>query len=648
MRAAVRTTIFEAIHLRDGTVTRRVDGEPDDASPSIRVQAALTTHPEFDGPLIAVSFLREPEPQVPKSMDLSEDEVIAQYERELEQAQRDLQRTVEEYEESNQKLRASNEELMSMNEELQSTTEELETSKEELQSMNEELQTVNDELNEKIRELDSINSDLRNLMRSTDIGTIFLDRDLSIKRFTDPATDFFNLLPSDHGRPFDHLTHSLEADDLADDARRVLEEVTTIEREVSTQEGHHLLVRVLPYLTTDDRIDGVVLTFVDITERQRIKDRLAESEKKFRTVFESAVDPMFIYELNEEGSPSTILDANGSAFEMTGLSRESLGEASLDEKLSGPDFSFLDHLRELEGSSQSETEARLNLGINRDGVHAEIQTTRIALNARTLAVTVVRDITHQKAYEEALIESKDRAEKLAELRSMFLSTLSHDVRSPLTTIMTIASVLQTETAGEHLEMLDRIQRAAEQLRTILDSILRMAELETNEVSAQPEEFDLVYKVDEVLDLHESVAERRGLVLEYDGPDRCDVRLDSRFITQILNNLVDNAIKYTNEGRIGLRISVDETFVRLEVEDTGAGIPPEQQELVFDWFERGTDNPTGELGSVGLGLAITKLLVEAMDGSVAVESEPGEGSTFIVTVPREMDVQSDASPVAPVN
>ncbi|MFB6350243.1 MAG: PAS domain-containing protein, partial [Bradymonadaceae bacterium] len=166
---------------------------------------------------------------------------------------------------------------MSMHEELQSTTEELQTSKEELQSMNEELTTVNEELNDKIDQLDAANSDLRNLLRSTDIGTIFLDRQLRIKRFTDPVTDYVNLISSDEGRPFEHVTHSLEAEGLVEDARRAMEEPTRIEREIDTGDGRHLLVRAMPYLNVDDRIDGTVLTFIDITDRKRVEHKLARS-----------------------------------------------------------------------------------------------------------------------------------------------------------------------------------------------------------------------------------------------------------------------------------------------------------------------------------------------------------------------------------
>jgi two-component system, chemotaxis family, CheB/CheR fusion protein len=190
-----------------------------------------------------------------------------------------LTTTIEQYEALLEEIRASNEELQAMNEELRSATEELETSKEELQSINEELTTVNQELKSNVEELSRMNSDLQNLMASTEIGTIFLDRQLRIKRFTPPAQALFNLISSDIGRPLSDLTHRLNYGGLTDDANRVLSDLRMIEREVSSN-GHWFLTRILPYRTLDDRIDGVVLAFVDITERKRIEAERLELERE--------------------------------------------------------------------------------------------------------------------------------------------------------------------------------------------------------------------------------------------------------------------------------------------------------------------------------------------------------------------------------
>ncbi|HLJ55463.1 MAG TPA: chemotaxis protein CheB [Chthonomonadaceae bacterium] len=190
-----------------------------------------------------------------------------------------LDATVEQYEATVEELKASNEELQAINEEMRSATEELETSKEELQSINEELTTVNHELKSNVEELSRVNSDLQNLMASTEIGTVFLDRQLRIKRFTPSAQDIFNLIASDVGRPLTDITHKLNYDKISEDAVHVLRDLKTTEREVQSA-GHWLLVRVLPYRTVDDHIDGVVLTFIDITDRKRSDEERMALERQ--------------------------------------------------------------------------------------------------------------------------------------------------------------------------------------------------------------------------------------------------------------------------------------------------------------------------------------------------------------------------------
>jgi two-component system CheB/CheR fusion protein len=169
-----------------------------------------------------------------------------------------------------------------MNEEYKSMTEELETSKEELQSVNEELKTVNRELEEKVEALEKANSDLKNLMAATDIGTLFLGRDLQIQRFTPRVETLFNVQPSDTGRPIGDFTHTLDYDRLTADARSVLEDLAPVEREVSTQDDEWFLVRHHPYRTAEDRIDGVVITFVDITRRKHAEQELLEANEQLQ------------------------------------------------------------------------------------------------------------------------------------------------------------------------------------------------------------------------------------------------------------------------------------------------------------------------------------------------------------------------------
>jgi two-component system CheB/CheR fusion protein len=194
---------------------------------------------------------------------------VVQLEEEVRRLRQRLQTTTDEFVRANEEVKSANEELQSINEEYHSTTEELETSKEELQSVNEELQTVNSELKNKLDVISEAHSDMENFIASTNFATLFLNRELRIERYTPATTELFNILPGDIGRPISHLTNKLDYENLTEDAVQVLKNLTPVEREVQDSKGHYLILKVRPYRTSDHRIDGVILTFVDITNRKK-------------------------------------------------------------------------------------------------------------------------------------------------------------------------------------------------------------------------------------------------------------------------------------------------------------------------------------------------------------------------------------------
>jgi len=204
-------------------------------------------------------------------------------ERQLLRAREDVQAGREEMQSSQEELKSMNEELQSTNEELQSTNEELTTSKEEMQSLNEELQTVNTELHTKLDELSGANSDMKNLLNSTDIATVFLDNDLRLRRFTSQAKTIVKFIPSDVGRPFTDLASDLIYPALVTDAHEVLRSLVFSERSIATGDGRWFTVRIMPYRTMDNRIDGVVITFADITAAKKVEAGLREQNSDLNT-----------------------------------------------------------------------------------------------------------------------------------------------------------------------------------------------------------------------------------------------------------------------------------------------------------------------------------------------------------------------------
>lgn len=275
LRLELRAALFRAAQSGGAAEVRQAPVELD--GKRRRVDVKVVPAKDLAPDLFLVTFTLGEEPVQPgeDTAPVALDEPIVQHlEREMEQIKSTLRDTVEQYEASTEELKASNEELQAMNEELRSATEELETSREELQSINEELTTVNHELKNKVEELGHANSDLQNLMGATAIATVFLDRSMNIMRFTHSAAPIFNLIPSDLGRPLSDLQHRIDYPEMASDAERVLNTLAPVEREVRGAHGRCYLARMLPYRTVDDRIAGVVLTFVDITDRQRTLEEL--------------------------------------------------------------------------------------------------------------------------------------------------------------------------------------------------------------------------------------------------------------------------------------------------------------------------------------------------------------------------------------
>lgn len=209
-----------------------------------------------------------------KSRRRSRSAIEKELQDELKQAHEQIQVLREKMQSSQEELKASNEELQSTNEELQSTNEELTTSKEEMQLMNEELRTVNAELLSKVDDLSSVNNDMKNLVDSTEIATIFLDADLNVRRFTSHVSDIFKLISSDIGRPLSDVSTKLNYIDLEDNARKVLKTLVFIEKEITTNDGRWFKVRIMPYRTQENLIDGVIITFIDISEAKRLETEL--------------------------------------------------------------------------------------------------------------------------------------------------------------------------------------------------------------------------------------------------------------------------------------------------------------------------------------------------------------------------------------
>jgi two-component system CheB/CheR fusion protein len=391
-------------------------------------------------------------------------EIVRQLQEELRLTQVRLRTMREESEAGNEELRATNEELQSINEEYRSTSEELETSKEELQSINEELQTVNLELKLKLESISRAHSDLQNLMAATDFGTLFLDTGLRIKRFTPRLTDLFNVTPNDEGRPITDFTHALDYDDMASQAQLVLKNLVPIEREIPDHKGGWYLVRMRPYRTIDDKIDGVVATFVDITERRRVEEALRKSEDRLRQemqLVELSRSPIFVWDFDDG-----ILQWNRGSEELYGYAREEAIGQRKEELLKpivlGSSFDALRQTLLESGTWKGRVKHHAKDG-HELTVESHIELVEIA--GRRLVLESTRDITERERWEER--------------QKLLLSELSHRVKNTLTVVQSMArqTLRTSSTDDEFVERFEgRLMALANAHRLLVDSEWQGAEL----------------------------------------------------------------------------------------------------------------------------------------------------------------------------
>jgi two-component system CheB/CheR fusion protein len=338
---------------------------------------------------------------------------------ELRRLRSELQVTAETLQATNEEMKASSEEATSINEELQSTNEELETSQEELQSLNEELTTVNAQLQAKMEEHEATSNDLSSLLSSTDIAVIFLDMRFRIRRFTPAVRDLLELIPSDVGRPLSDLRKKFVDPDLLEDARAVLDTLIPVEREITSDSGRWYVRRVLPYRTSEYRIEGVVLTFVDITDRKRAEEEVELGQRLFKRMVEASPDTVFIYDL--EAGRATFM--SGRSGEVTDRAGDGLGGASdltitrMVHPNDAPQVAeHMQAMRDLADGQVYEFDYRTLL---RDGGHRCIHA-RSTVFARggdgrvREVIMVLQDVTERRRAEDDLRASEERLRLLIE------------------------------------------------------------------------------------------------------------------------------------------------------------------------------------------------------------------------------------------
>jgi two-component system CheB/CheR fusion protein len=579
------------------------------------------------------------------------DIVAQQLDRELERLKSHLQDTVEQYEASTEELKASNEELQAMNEELRSATEELETSREELQSINEELTTVNHELKIKVDELGHSNSDMHNLMDATAIATIFLDRELCITRYTPSAVTLFNLIPTDVGRPLTHLSTQLHYPSLLADAGRVLEQLAPIEREVDGH-GSWFLARLRPYRTIDDRIAGVVLSFVDITERKHNEAALRRSGELMRLVIENARD----YAIFSTDVAGRITAWNTGAQRLLGYDeQEVLGRPAEivftddDRAAHVPDLE-LATAREMGRASDDRFHQR------KDGSRFWASGVLMAMHEAAGGpvvgfVKILRDQTEARQAQQALEQSQQRLmaalvqneaarealEGASAAKDQFLAVLSHELRTPLTPVVLAVHMLsrRADLPPGVRESLDVIHRNIRIEAHLIDDLLDLTRIARGSLDILREPVDMHEIIRDAVEISmpDISGKQQELTLALDAPTH-HLTGDAHRLQQLFWNLLKNSSKFSPvRGHIGVATRVEGNNFIATVTDDGVGIDTEALPGIFDAFTQGGAWVTQQFGGLGLGLSISKATASAHGGQLhAASAGRDQGAQFTVLLP----------------
>ena len=456
--------------------------------------------------LLLICFVDEPMAGKKRDQAFAAEDIprIAELERELEATRTELHGAIRDLEISSEEQRAINEEALSINEEFQSTNEELLTSKEELQSLNEELTALNSQLQETLERQRTTSDDLQNILYSTNVATLFLDLHLNIRFFTPATKKLFSVIESDIGRPLADLNSLASDGELSNDARTVFKTHVPIEREIEAHSGVWFVRRILPYLTHDNRVEGVVITFTDITDRKRTR--------------------------------------------------------------------------------------------------------------------------------EALEVAKTEAELANKAKSRFLAVASHDLRQPLQTLALLQGLLAKMVEGEKAQKtVARLDETLAAMSGMLNTLLDINQIEAGGVHKQITTFPVNDLLSRLRDDFVYPAQARGLDLKI-VPCSLSVESDPRLLEQMLRNLLSNALKFTERGRVLLGCRRHNGVLRIEVWDTGSGIPRGELDAIFDEYHQ-LDNVARERSrGLGLGLSIVKRVGDLLKHQVTVRSQLGRGTVFAVEVP----------------
>jgi two-component system CheB/CheR fusion protein len=558
-----------------------------------------------------------------------------------------LQAIAGEHQDTTEQLGAANEELLAANEELQSTNEELQSAQEELQATNEELTTLNDELQSRNRELDQVANDLVNVLESVQIPVIMVDHELRIRRFTPTAREVSSLLPGDVGRSIDDVKLKVEIDDLPARIHETIDSITPKELEVQGQDGRWFRLNIRPYRTADGRLDGAVLSFLDVDALKRVIEEAEQARDYAQGIVETV--PMSLVVLD---SSWRIVSANPPFYRGFALASSSHRPRLRDVAGGALDVDKLcDAIeRSLAGRcpfQELQITCTFPGGDTRHFVVAGCPLQ--GAGGEQLLLLAIDDVTERYLLQASETQARLDAEQANRAKDVFLATLSHELRTPLSTILMSAQVLEKAAAQDSAirRASAAIQRAVRNQARLIDDLLDISRIVSGKLMLDLQAVDFPAVVKSAVEVAQVTAEAKGIHLEIAIPESMPpVHGDPARLQQVVANLLHNAIKFTPEGgTVAVGLEAVEGSARLTVSDTGSGLPAELIPKLFQRFVQAESSMTRHHGGLGLGLAIVRHIADVHGGEVHAEScGINKGSMFTVTLPLAAR-DGDSTPVA---
>ena len=659
LRLELRTALYQATQNKTYVEARalsvRVEGQTEQVN--LIVRPVLREEDAARGFILILFEAVVPQKEAgdPITAPVALGEPIARgLEEELIRLKSQLRSTIEQSELQTEELKASNEELQAMNEELRSAAEELETSKEELQSLNEELTTVNQELKIRIEESKQTANNIQNLINSTDVATIFLDRSMRIRLFSPRARDIFNLIPADIGRNISDITSKLDNEALTRSVEGVLHDLHKVETEIQAQDSLWYLMRILPYRTTDDRIEGVVITFLDITFRRQAEQALRLNDEQFRSVVEGVSD----YAIISITKAGLIQTWNLGAERIFGFTpKQAIGQSvamifTPEDRAAGALETELRRASE-EGRLDEE-----RWYIRRDGSRLFVSIVLTAIgDPVTGYVKMARDLTSSKQAEEDLQRAQEKLEETIDHRTRELAQANQSLKAEIAeriqmeksrvrVLRRLVVAQEDERRRIARDIHDELGQQTTALRLKLESFKKQAG-ERRELQRQFEETQRIAdKLEESVDflaweLRSAGLEDLGLrlaianfVKEWSGfsgvsADFHTSGLENEQLApevglnlyRITQEALNNVMKHAQANRVDVLLERRDGILVLIVEDDGLG------------FDAGASIDRTALGLVGM-----RERAALIGGSLEIESKPKEGTTIFVRAPVNFTVE----------